>query len=69
MKTFGIVLIVVGLLMLIFTRINYQIEKKVIDIGPIQVDKKENRQVGWPVYAGAVICVAGVFLVAADRRK
>jgi uncharacterized membrane protein YidH (DUF202 family) len=69
MKIFGIILIVVGILMLIFTGINFQTEKKVIDIGPIQVDKKENRQIGWPVYAGAVICVAGIFVVAAGRRK
>ncbi|HTD93052.1 MAG TPA: hypothetical protein VK644_04545 [Chitinophagaceae bacterium] len=69
MKTVGIVLIVVGIAMLIFRGFSFQTEKKVIDAGPIQVNKKENRWVGWPVYAGGIAVLAGVIVVLASRKK
>ena len=69
MKTIGIILIIVGIAMLIFRGFGITTEKKVIDAGPIEVNKKENKWVGWPVYAGAIAVVAGVALVIADRKK
>jgi hypothetical protein len=69
MKTVGIVLIVVGIAMLIFRGFSFQTEKKVIDAGPIQVNKKENKWVGWPVYAGGIAVLAGVIVVLASRKK
>ena len=69
MKVFGIVLIVLGLGMLIFRGFSVQTEKKVIDLGPLEVNKKENKWIGWPVYAGGIAIIAGIILVAADRKK
>ncbi|MBO9659816.1 MAG: hypothetical protein J7527_13435 [Chitinophagaceae bacterium] len=69
MKTFGIVLIIAGILMLIYRGFSVQTEKKVVDIGPLEVNKKENKWIGWPVYAGGVAIVAGVFLIIGDRKK
>ena len=69
MKTFGIVLIVAGILMLIYRGFSVQTEKKVVDIGPVEVNKKENKWIGWPVYAGGIAIEAGVLLIAGDRRK
>jgi drug/metabolite transporter (DMT)-like permease len=69
MKTFGIIMIVAGILMLIYRGFSVQTEKKVIDIGPLEVNKKENKWIGWPVYAGGVAIVAGVFLIIGDRKK
>ncbi len=69
MKTAGIVLIVIGIAMLIFRGFSVQTEKKVIDLGPLEVNKKENKWIGWPVYAGGIAMVAGVIMVAADRKK
>ena len=69
MKTAGIVLIVIGIAMLIFRGFSVQTEKKVIDLGPLEVNKKENKWIGWPVYAGGIAIVAGVIMVVADRKK
>ncbi|MBC7903576.1 MAG: hypothetical protein H7Y27_09135 [Gemmatimonadaceae bacterium] len=69
MKTLGIILIVLGIAMLIFRGFNLQTEKKVVDIGPLEVNKTENRWVGWPVYGGAIAIIAGIVLVVADRKK
>lgn len=69
MRIFGIILIVIGALMLIFNGINYQTEKRVADIGPIKINKRENNHVQWPGYAGGFIIVAGIVLVVVGRKK
>jgi hypothetical protein len=69
MKGFGIVLIILGIAMLIFRGFRVQTEKKVIDLGPLEVNKKENKWVDWPVYAGGIAIVAGLVMVVADRKK
>lgn len=69
MKSLGIVLIVVGIVMLVIRGFSVQTEEKVVDLGPLEVNKKENRWIGWPVYAGGIAIVAGLIMVIADRRK
>ena len=69
MKILGIILIVAGILMFVFTGINFQTEKKVVDVGPVEINKKENKHVAWPTYAGVIVAVIGVVLIVADRKK
>ena len=69
MRVFGIILIVAGILMFVFNGFNYQTEKRVVDIGPIQIDKKENKHVGWPIYAGGIAVIAGIVVLVTDKRK
>jgi hypothetical protein len=69
MKTIGIVLIVVGIAMLLFRGFSVQKKEKVVDVGPLEVNKTENKWIGWPVYAGGIAIVAGLIMVVADRKK
>jgi uncharacterized membrane protein YdcZ (DUF606 family) len=69
MKIFGIILIAAGILMLVFKGINFTQEKKVVDIGPLEINKTENKRVAWPTYAGAIAIVAGIAMVALDKKK
>lgn len=69
MRIFGIVLIVAGILMFVFTGFNFQTEKKVADIGPIQIDKKENKHVGWPTYAGGIAVLAGIIVLVTSKKR
>jgi hypothetical protein len=69
MRTLGFILIVVGIVMIVIRGLNIPVEKKVVDVGPLEVSKTENRWLGWPTYAGGIIAVIGVILVVADRRK
>ena len=69
MRIVGIVLIVVGIFMFAFNSINFQTKKTVVDVGPLQIDKKENHSVGWPAYAGGLAAVAGIILVVAAPKK
>jgi len=70
MKGIGIVLIIIGIVMMVFRSINFTQEKKVADVGPIEINKQENHSVNWPLYAGIVVTVAGVVvLLAANKNK
>ena len=70
MKTLAIVLVVVGVLMMIFQGFSFTQDKKVADLGPLEINKQEEKTVNWPLYAGAVVTIAGVvILVAANKNK
>ncbi|XZF13239.1 hypothetical protein ACTHGU_15740 [Chitinophagaceae bacterium MMS25-I14] len=70
MRIFGIVLIVIGLFLLFSNGISFKTEKKVADIGPVEINKKETKHVRWPAYAGVVVIFAGAGLaIWGGKRK
>lgn len=69
MRTAGIILIIAGIAMLLFRGFSVKTKEKVIDVGPLEVNKTENKWIGWPVYAGGIAVVAGIIMVVADRKK
>lgn len=69
MKAIGIVLIAAGILMLIFRGFSFTQKKNVVDLGPLEINKKEKKSVGWPVYAGGIALAAGVVVLLAGRKK
>ena len=69
MKAAGWILIVVGIVMILIKGFSVPVEKKVVDLGPVEINKTENKWIGWPTYAGGILAVIGVVLVVADRKK
>ena len=69
MRIFAIVLIVIGIVMLIIPGVNVTRKEKVVDVGPIEINKKENKTLTWPVYAGAIVTVAGVVVLLVSKKK
>lgn len=70
MKALGIVLIVLGIVMIIFREVRFTHKEEVADLGPIELNKKEQKRVAWPTYAGITIALCGgIVLVAAGKRK
>ncbi|HEY4935261.1 MAG TPA: hypothetical protein VII44_01700 [Puia sp.] len=69
MKIFGWVLLVIGVVMLLLRGINFKTQEKVVDIGPVEINKTENHSIGWPVYAGGIITLAGVVMLVAASKK
>jgi uncharacterized membrane protein len=68
-RTLGIVLIVVGIAMLIWTGFSYTKKEKIVDAGPIQISADKEKYVNWPPYAGGIILVAGVILFVTSKNK
>jgi hypothetical protein len=69
MKTLGIILVIAGIAMIVIRGFSVQTEKKVVDLGPVEVNKKENKWVGWPTYAGGVVAIVGVVLLIGSNKK
>ena len=69
MKIIGAVLIVLGLIGLAYGGIRWTEKDKVVDIGPIEVTRTENKGIPFPPIAGAVSLIAGVLLMVAGGRR
>jgi uncharacterized membrane protein YidH (DUF202 family) len=69
MKGIGIVLIIIGIVMMVFRSFNFTSEKKVADVGPLQINKEENHTVNWPLYTGIVVTVAGVVVLLVGNKN
>ena len=69
MKFFGIILVAAGILMLVFGNVSFTTEKKIVDVGPLEINKKEKKTIGWPNYAGIIASVGGVAVLIAGNRK
>ncbi|MFF5382707.1 hypothetical protein [Pedobacter suwonensis] len=68
-RTIGIILMVVGIAMLIWTGFSYTKREKVVDAGPIQISADKEKSVNWPPYAGGIILIAGVIVFATSKNK
>ncbi len=69
MKMLGIILIVVGGLMTIFTGFNIITKEEVVDVGPLEINKEEKTPVAWSPIIGAIILVAGVVILATGKKR
>ena len=69
MKAVGWILIAIGIIMIIIRGFSVPVKKNIIDAVPIQVNKTENKWIGWPTYAGGIIAIIGVVLVVTDKKK
>jgi hypothetical protein len=67
-KTFGMILIALGLFGLAWGGFTYTTREKVIDIGPIHATRDETHHVPLPPIAGAVVLIGGLALLFAGKR-
>ena len=68
-KTIGIILVIVGAVMLVWTGFSFTKKEKVVDIGSLEITADKKEQVNWPPYVGGVILVAGIVLLIVPRRR
>jgi uncharacterized membrane protein len=68
-RTIGLVLIVIGAIMLIWTGFTYTKTEKLIDAGPIQISADRQKTVNWPPYFGGILLVGGIVIVATAKKS
>jgi hypothetical protein len=69
MKTAGIVIVILGLVMTLYTGFTYVTKDKVVDLGPVQVTADKHHDVDWQPYVGiGVMLVGGAMLVSGRKR-
>ena len=68
-RTIGLILIILGIVMLVWTGFTYTKKEKVVDAGPIQISADKEKNVNWPPYVGGIILVAGVIITVTAKKK
>lgn len=67
-KALGIAVIIIGGLMIAYTGFNFVTTEKVVDIGPIEINKEKNHWVQWPPVVGVLLLVAGLVMVVRNKK-
>jgi len=68
-KILGIVFLVIGILMVVFTGFSFTKKEKVVDAGPIEISADKKHSVNWPPYAGGALALVGLVLLVMPERK
>ena len=70
MKIAGALILIVGLLMTIYTGFTYVTQKKVVDLGNLQVTRDDQHSVTWQPYVGiATMVIGGSFLILGRKKS
>ena len=69
MKVAGWVLIAVGILMILIKGFSVPVKKTIVDAGPIEINKTEDKWIGWPTYAGGILAIVGIVMVATSKKS
>jgi hypothetical protein len=69
MRTFGLVLVIVGIVMMVITGFNIVTKKKVVDLGPLEVNKEQRTPINWSPIVGAALLLGGIAVMASDKKK
>lgn len=69
MRNLGIVLVVLGIIMMVITGFNIVTKEKVVDLGPLEINKEKNNPVSWSPIIGGILLVGGVALIITNKNK
>ncbi|PKP41436.1 MAG: hypothetical protein CVT93_08430 [Bacteroidetes bacterium HGW-Bacteroidetes-10] len=70
MKTTGIVIIIIGILLTIFTAFSFFTKEKVVDIGKLEITRDKPHNINWsPLIGIAVIGAGGIILWRSGKRS
>lgn len=59
MKTVGIVILVLGLLMTLYSGFSYMTKETVVDLGSVEITRDDEHNVNWQPYIGVGLMVVG----------
>jgi glucose uptake protein GlcU len=69
MKNAGVIVIILGALMFVYTGFNFVTKEKVADFGGIEIKREKNHPVEWSPVIGAVLIVAGVTMLVINKKN
>jgi hypothetical protein len=61
--------VIIGAIMMFYTGFNYVTTEKIVDIGPIEINKQQNHPVQWSPILGVVLIIGGVVLIVRIRNN
>jgi len=69
LKISGIILLIAGLFMTLYSGFTYVTREKVVDLGELEISKDNRHTVNWQPYVGIGIMVIGGVVLILDRKK
>lgn len=69
MRTIGIVLVVIGIVMLAYTGFTFITKEKVVDLGPVEINKTTRHPVQWSPVVGILLLAGGVAIILTDKKR
>jgi len=67
-RTIGILMIIIGAAMLIWTGFTYTKKEKIVDAGPLEISAEKQHSVNWPPYAGGILLIGGIVILATAKK-
>jgi len=68
-RNLGIILIIIGAAMLIWSGFSYTKKEKVVDLGPLHVSVDKKHNVTWPPYLGTILLAGGIILMVVSKKS
>lgn len=69
MKAAGIVVLVLGIILTIFTSVKFFTKEKVVDLGAIEINKEQPHKFAWSPIIGVVVMAAGGIMLWQGSKK
>jgi uncharacterized membrane protein len=68
-KTIGLILILIGVALWVWTGFNYTKKEKIVDAGTIELSVDKQKTVSWPPYLGGIVLIAGIVVWIGSRNS
>lgn len=69
MKKTGIVIIVIGVVLTVYTSVNYFTREKVVDLGNVEIMANKRRSMDWSPLIGVGVMAIGAVIYLVDINK
>ncbi len=69
MKKIGVLIIVLGILLTIFSGISFKKEETVAEVGEFELTREEEESVNWPQWVGLASIAGGVIILLVGFKK
>lgn len=64
----GIVLIIIGIIMIAYNGFNFVTTEKVVDLGPIKINREKGHPVQWSPIIGVAVLVGGIVIIVRNKN-
>ena len=68
-RNIGVVLIVMGAIILIWSAFIYTNKQKLLEVGPVKVSVSRSEAANWPPYLGGLLLIGGIVVLVTSRKN